>query len=189
MVSHCVRRPERPSRHRPRPLFGGPLTLRCRAAETIRGGGDPTPDMACKPPTRMGPPPRSFAADAHGCIVVRIQRDRPNTSLWRDDPRPTASSPQIVSRRKAKSERREAAANAMGLTPYAPYKSGPRPSNNGAGCTRRRMCSTNCQRPCRARPSRTCTRSTRPRTERRPSRRSTALWRSTAPSTTRPSPA
>ena len=124
MVSHCVRRPERPSRQRPRPLFGGPLTLRCRAAETIRGGGDPTPDMACKPPTRMGPPPRSFAADAHGCIVVRIQRDRPNTSLWRDDPRPTASSPQIVSRRKAKSARREAAANAMGLTPYAPYKSG-----------------------------------------------------------------
>ena len=123
-MSHCARRPERPGRHRPRPLFGGPFALRCRAAETIRGGGDPTPDMACKPPTRMGPPPWSFAADAHGCIVVRIQRDRPNTSLWRDDPRPTASSPQIVSRRKVQITRRKSHTNAMSLTPYAPYKSG-----------------------------------------------------------------
>jgi len=29
----------------------------------------------------MGPPPRSFAADAHDCIMVT---DQPNTSLWRD---------------------------------------------------------------------------------------------------------
>ena len=80
--------------------------------------------MACKPPTRMGPPPWSFAADAHGCIVVRIQRDRPNTSLWRDDPRPTASSPQIVFRRKFRLARREPYTNVKSLTPYAPYKSG-----------------------------------------------------------------
>ena len=77
----------------------------------------------------------------------------------------------------------------------APPKSAcrmPRPSerrHSPEAYATRRMCSTNCQRPCRARPGRTCTRSTRPRTERRPSRRSTAWWRSTAPSTTRPSPA
>lgn len=37
----------------------------------------------------MGPPPRSLAADAHGCIMVRILEDHllddpPNTRLWRD---------------------------------------------------------------------------------------------------------
>jgi len=32
----------------------------------------------------MGPPPRSFAADAHDCIMVAILADRPNTSLWRE---------------------------------------------------------------------------------------------------------
>jgi hypothetical protein len=32
----------------------------------------------------MGPPPRSFAADAHGCIMVPILADRPHTSLPRD---------------------------------------------------------------------------------------------------------
>jgi len=32
----------------------------------------------------MGPPPRSFAADAHDCIMVVILADPPNTSLWRD---------------------------------------------------------------------------------------------------------
>jgi len=28
--------------------------------------------MASMPPLRMGPPPRSFAADAHECIMVRV---------------------------------------------------------------------------------------------------------------------
>lgn len=37
----------------------------------------------------MGPPARSLAADAHGCIMVRIPEDYvfddpPNTRLWRD---------------------------------------------------------------------------------------------------------
>ena len=44
-------------------------------------------------------------------------------------------------------------------------------------------------RPCRARPSRTCTPSTRPRTARRPRTPSTASSPSMAPSTTRPPPA
>ena len=39
---------------------------------TIRGGGDPTKTMASKPLCRMDPPPRSFAADAHDCIMVRV---------------------------------------------------------------------------------------------------------------------
>ena len=31
----------------------------------------------------MGPPPRSFAADAHECIMVRVL-DPPDTRSWRD---------------------------------------------------------------------------------------------------------
>jgi hypothetical protein len=50
---------------------------------TNRGGGNPTLHMAYEPRFRMGPPPRSFAADAHDCIMVPILMDRPNTSLRR----------------------------------------------------------------------------------------------------------
>src|SRR4051794_8823699 len=66
---------------------------------TIRGGSHPKPTMVLTPFLRMGPPPRSFAADAHDCIMVRPPLDRPNTRLWRDDPRPMASSPLIVDAR------------------------------------------------------------------------------------------
>src|SRR4051812_45060457 len=55
--------------------------------------------MVLAPFLRMGPPPRSFAADAHDCIMVRPPLDLPNTRLWRDDPRPMASSPLIVDAR------------------------------------------------------------------------------------------
>src|ERR1700687_2195009 len=41
---------------------------------TIRGGGDPNPRMAFRPPCRMGPPLRSSAADANYCIMVQIPR-------------------------------------------------------------------------------------------------------------------
>src|SRR3984893_8266127 len=41
---------------------------------TIRGGGDPNPRMALRPPCRMGPPLRSSAADAYYCIMVQIPR-------------------------------------------------------------------------------------------------------------------
>ena len=43
---------------------------------TVRGGGVPRLAMASMPPLRMGPPPRSFAADAHACIMVRAQAHR-----------------------------------------------------------------------------------------------------------------
>jgi hypothetical protein len=44
-------------------------------------------DMASAPRSRMDPPPRSSAADAHDCIMVPIQPDQPNTSLGRGWPR------------------------------------------------------------------------------------------------------
>src|SRR3954451_8713981 len=66
---------------------------------TIRGGGHPKEAMVLTPFSRMGPPPRSFAADAHDCIMVRDPLDLPNTRVWRDDPRPLASSPLIVEAR------------------------------------------------------------------------------------------
>ena len=39
---------------------------------TVRGGGFPTSPLAFVPIGRMGPPLRSFAADAHDCIMVRV---------------------------------------------------------------------------------------------------------------------
>src|SRR6202022_57457 len=36
------------------------------------------------PTERMGPAARSFAADAHDCIMVRIQTDLPHTSSRRE---------------------------------------------------------------------------------------------------------
>ena len=45
---------------------------------------------------RMGPPPRSFAADAHHCIMVRVVRHPPNTSMWRDPRANQAGSPRSV---------------------------------------------------------------------------------------------
>jgi len=39
---------------------------------TVRGGGIPASPLAFVPTGRMGPPLRSFAADAHDCIMVRV---------------------------------------------------------------------------------------------------------------------
>src|SRR5436190_15631483 len=39
---------------------------------TVRGGGIPRRPLAFTPNGRMGPPLRSFAADAHDCIMVRV---------------------------------------------------------------------------------------------------------------------
>ena len=63
------------------------------------------------------------------------------------------------------------------------------PAATVLGAQDRERARTGLPAPCRARPSRTCTRSTGPRTARRPSGRSTASSPSTAPSTTRPPPA
>jgi len=38
-----------------------------------------------KPLCRLGPLPRSFAADAFDCIMVLILMDQPNTRLWRNE--------------------------------------------------------------------------------------------------------
>ena len=38
---------------------------------TIRGGGDPGQNTVVEPFVRMGPLPRSLAAEAHGCFMVR----------------------------------------------------------------------------------------------------------------------
>src|SRR3954454_9200117 len=40
---------------------------------TIRGGGDPSQNMVIEPFVRMGPPPRSLAAEANDCFMVRTQ--------------------------------------------------------------------------------------------------------------------
>ncbi len=47
------------------------------------------------PLQRMGPPPRSFAADAHHCIMVRVSGP-PNTRMWHELVAPHAGSPPIV---------------------------------------------------------------------------------------------
>src|SRR2546426_12417684 len=39
---------------------------------TVRGGGIPRRPLALTPNGRMGPPLRSFATDAHDCIMVRV---------------------------------------------------------------------------------------------------------------------
>jgi hypothetical protein len=40
---------------------------------TIRGGGDPRQAWLCTPSQRMGLPPRSYATDAHHCIMVQVR--------------------------------------------------------------------------------------------------------------------
>src|SRR5438309_6545308 len=56
----------------------------------------PYSNLALDADGENGPAARSFAADAHDCIMVRIRTDLPNTSVWRDVPRPMASSPRII---------------------------------------------------------------------------------------------
>ena len=61
---HAMCRPKLWLRSRP--------LVRDGLAMTVRGGGVPRLSLASMPPLRMGPPPRSFAADAHACIMVRV---------------------------------------------------------------------------------------------------------------------
>src|ERR1700757_5512960 len=53
---------------------------------TIRGGGMPYSTLALDADRENGPAARSFAADAHDCIMVRINI-LPHTSLWHEDAR------------------------------------------------------------------------------------------------------
>src|SRR6266446_6710637 len=60
---------------------------------TVRGGGVPLSPMAAMPALRMGPPPRSFAADAHACIMVRVTATHRIQGCGASLSCPTASSP------------------------------------------------------------------------------------------------
>jgi hypothetical protein len=67
-------------------------------AMTVRGGGVPCRAMAVVPTSRMGPPPRSFAADAHVCIMVRVNGPTGYKVAARSSRAPTAGSPRTSSR-------------------------------------------------------------------------------------------
>src|SRR5215472_872078 len=73
---------------------------------TIRGGGNPKQAMVLTPVSRMGPPPRSFAADAHGCIMVRFVMDLPDTRLRREFLVPDSELPSDASSRPQRACRR-----------------------------------------------------------------------------------
>src|ERR1700687_5793300 len=60
---------------------------------TIRGGGHPKQALVLTPVSRMGPPPRSFAADAHDCIMVRSLRTYRIQGCGAMIPRPMAKLP------------------------------------------------------------------------------------------------
>ncbi len=60
----------------------------------VRGGGSRRVSLAFMPKGRMGPPSRSFAADAHSCIMVRVLAPTEYKVVARS--RPIAGSPLIV---------------------------------------------------------------------------------------------
>ena len=78
----------------------------------------------------MGPPSRSLAADAHGCIMDRILEDYvfddpPNTRLWRDGATPgRLDSDRLVRWRLSRGRRRLTrgcrSAPAVGRRPHNP---------------------------------------------------------------------
>ena len=55
----------------------------------------PYSNLALDADRENGPAARSFAADAHACIMVRIKTILPHTSLWHEM-HPMASSPRIL---------------------------------------------------------------------------------------------
>ena len=70
--------------------------IRGRLQMTIRGDGNPRLDMAIEPRFRMGPPPRSFAADAHDCIVGSGRETTCRIQVCGATRRLMASSPRIA---------------------------------------------------------------------------------------------
>src|SRR4029077_3223200 len=85
MASSCVRQAERPP-GRASYLFGARAGVQRGLLIDDPRWREPAADMAHTMPTeRMGPAARSFAADAHDCIMVRIQTGLPHTSVRRED--------------------------------------------------------------------------------------------------------
>src|SRR5947207_12730558 len=95
---------------------------------TVRGGGIPRRPLALTPNGRMGPPLRSFAADAHDCIMVRVLGPTGYKVVARLNSAPKAGSPLIVIATAlsvpscSKHEGKRCAALANSLTKKAPYK-------------------------------------------------------------------
>ena len=71
------------------------LAFRQTAELTIRGGGKPYSNMALMPTKQNGPAARSFATDAHDCIMVRIKPSY-RIQVCGTKMRPIASSPRIL---------------------------------------------------------------------------------------------
>src|SRR6476619_5557917 len=129
MALFCVRYNERtlkaPRQFRPCPYAcdGTPMT--------VRGGGIPRRPLAFTPNGRMGPPLRSFAADAHDCIMVRVLGPTGYKVMARLNRAPKAGSPLIVIATAlsvpscSKHEGKRCAALANSLTKKAPYKGHP----------------------------------------------------------------
>jgi hypothetical protein len=71
MALFCVRYNERRTLKAPRQFR--PCPCACDGTPmTVRGGGTRRCPLAFMPSGRMGPPLRSFAADAHDCIMARV---------------------------------------------------------------------------------------------------------------------
>jgi hypothetical protein len=82
----------------PRACDGSPMT--------VRGGGVPRVRMALMPTERMGPPPRSFAADAHHCIMVRVSKRPSEYKHVARSARQASGLPSISSSRPSRRARR-----------------------------------------------------------------------------------
>ena len=74
-MSYYGRQPNRPRKDGRTYGFGAQPGSRQKGLPmTIRGGGDPSRNMVQRTVVRMGPPPRSLAAEANGCFMVGIRR-------------------------------------------------------------------------------------------------------------------
>ena len=95
MALFCVRHNERRTLKAPRQFR--PCPYACDGTPmTVRGGGNPRRPLAFTPTGRMGPPLRSFAADAHDCIMVRVLGPTGYKVVARLNRAPKAGSPLIV---------------------------------------------------------------------------------------------
>src|ERR1700752_3469303 len=84
MASSCAPQAERPP-GRASYLFGARAGVQRGLLIDDPRWREPAADMAQNADGENGPAARSFAADAHDCIMVRIQTDLPHTSVRRED--------------------------------------------------------------------------------------------------------